>query len=168
MSRRKYLIPLVIVAVLVAIRAAMPWAVEKYVNDRLDAMEGYDGHIGDVDIHLWRGAYTIDDVKIVKTEGKVSVPFFEAEQVDLSVKWSALFDGALVGEIELQHPKINFVKGKSKASSQTKPAKDWRETVKDLFPLKIDKLEIVNGEIHFKEPGPSRPSTCTWTTCRRR
>jgi uncharacterized protein involved in outer membrane biogenesis len=154
---RKLWIPLTILLVLVAIRAALPFVVEKYVNDELDAMEGYDGHVADVDLHLWRGAYSIEDVEIVKTEGKVDVPFFAAERVDLSLKWSALFDGALVGEVELQRPAMNFVKGKSKATSQTEPAEDWRETVKELFPLKIDELRIVNGEIHYREPGADPP-----------
>ncbi len=154
---RKLWIPLTILLVLVAIRAALPFAVEKYVNDRLDAMEDYDGHVGDVDLHLWRGAYSIEDVEVVKTEGRVSVPFFAAERVHLSVKWSALFDGALVGQIELQRPEINFVKGPSKADSQTRPADDWRDAVKDLFPLRIDKLEIANGEIHYREPGADPP-----------
>ena len=75
----------------------MPWAVRDYVNRTLDRNPLYAGNIGPVQIHLWRGAYTIHEIRIVKTSGKVSVPFFAAPAVDLSVEWGALWHGAVVG-----------------------------------------------------------------------
>ena len=52
---------------LVAARIALPYVVKDFANRRLAALEAYDGHVGDIDIHLWRGAYSIDDIVIVKT-----------------------------------------------------------------------------------------------------
>jgi len=40
-------------------RAFLPWAVRDYVNRTLDRNPLYEGKIGDVQIHLWRGAYSI-------------------------------------------------------------------------------------------------------------
>ena len=56
---------LAVVLFLVAARVAMPYLVEDYVNDKLAALDSYDGHVGDIDIHLWRGAYSIDDIEIL-------------------------------------------------------------------------------------------------------
>ena len=91
-------------AMLVVARALLPIAVQSFVNKTLDAIPDYDGHIGDVDLHLWRGAYEIQDVSLVQTAGNVPVPLFSSPKVDLSVEWGQLFRGKLVGKIDLDDP----------------------------------------------------------------
>jgi Domain of Unknown Function (DUF748) len=135
---------------LLGARIAAPVFVQRYVNRVLDRTHGYSGHIGDVDLSLWRGAYTIEDVAIVKTGGKVPVPFFESPQVDLSIEWRALFEGSLVGEIWMERPQLNFVAAERKKAQQTGSEADWRKTVRDLFPFKINRLTVRNGSVHFR------------------
>src|SRR5688572_7669468 len=113
--RSKKLMALVAVLVLlIGIRAALPEVIERYVNKTLDELEGYSGHIDDVDLALYRGAYQIEGVRIVKTGGKQPVPFFSASEIDLSVQWGALLDGEVVAEIDLHGPKVNFVTASEK------------------------------------------------------
>ena len=57
---------LAIVLLLIAGRIAMPYVVEDFANDKLAALDSYRGHVGDIDIHLWRGAYSIDNIEIIK------------------------------------------------------------------------------------------------------
>ena len=93
MTRKRRLVVIVlasIVTVLVAARVALPDIVERYANRRLAALKAYDGHVGDIDIHLWRGAYSIDDLVIVKKGASRPVPFFKSRRVDLSVEWHSL------------------------------------------------------------------------------
>jgi len=71
-------------------RALLPWAVRNYVHRTLDRNPLYAGTIGEVEIHLWRGAYSINEVRISKTTGNVPVPFFVARRVDFAVQWNAL------------------------------------------------------------------------------
>jgi hypothetical protein len=141
---------LVVAAVLVLIRAVLPIGIKWYVNRTLDKNPGYDGHIEDVDLSLWRGAYVIEGVKIVKTEGKVPVPFFAAPKVDLAVSWPDLFRGSIVAKIELHSPQINFVDSKKKENQQTGAKQGWSDTVDNLVPMKINRLLVKNGEIHFR------------------
>ena len=82
---------LAILAILVIARALMPWAVRDYVNRTLDRNPLYDGEIGEVEIHLWRGAYSIDDVRINKTTGNVPVPFFAAKSAAPAVSFSVVY-----------------------------------------------------------------------------
>lgn len=138
-------------AVLIGVRAALPGLVKRYVNRELDALEGYSGRVGDVDLSLWRGAYVIEDVRIVKTGGKVPVPFFAARAIDISVEWKALFDGDIVAEIELHRPQLNFVNGPTRATSQTEPASNWQDTVRDLAPFRINRFAIIDGEVHYRD-----------------
>src|SRR4051812_42921684 len=67
---------LFIIVLLVIGRLMLPWALRSYVNRTLDQNPLYDGKIGDIDVHLWRGAYSIQDVRLVKTTGNVPVPLF--------------------------------------------------------------------------------------------
>jgi hypothetical protein len=159
MARRRFRWPrarwfwaLIAAAVLlIAARAVLPIFVERVVNDKLDELEGYSGRIEDVDLALIRGAYVIEGVRIVKTGGRIPVPFFAAREIDISVEWSALFDGDIVAEIELYGPRLNFVKGPTKRTSQTEPADNWTETVRDLAPFKINRFAIYNGQVHYRD-----------------
>ena len=141
----------VIVVFLVAARVALPHVVEYYVDKKLDELEGYSGDVRDVDLNLWRGAYEIEGVRIVKTGGRVPVPFFRARKIDISVEWSALLDGSVVSEIELYHPVINFVTAPNRQERQTEASSNWQETVKDLTPFRINRFAIHRGEVHYRD-----------------
>ena len=140
-----------LVVALVVLRAMLPIWVRDYVNRKLNEIEGYSGHIAEVDIHLWRGAYSIHHVEIKKTGGSVPVPFFSSPTVDLSVEWKALFEGALVGEIHFEQPKVNFVNGPTNAASQAPVDKPWTDKIRDLFPLKINRATVAGGEVHYRD-----------------
>ena len=140
---------LVLIVVLIVIRILLPYIVLKVVNNKLAELEGYTGHVRDIDLALIVGSYKIKDIKLEKTGGKIPVPFFAAEVIDLSVEWKALFKGGLVGEIEVRRPILNFVKGPTEETSQTKIDKEWQDIVNELMPLKLNRFEIVEGEIHY-------------------
>ena len=69
MSRKKkiwLILTAVIIVLLVVGRLMLPYFVTKYVNQVLADIDGYEGSISDVDIHLSRGAYSIHDLKLFK------------------------------------------------------------------------------------------------------
>jgi uncharacterized protein involved in outer membrane biogenesis len=122
------------------------------VNRKLDEIPEYDGHVGDIDVALIRGAYSIDGMELVKTNGKVRVPFVAADRVDLSVQWKALFEGSFVGEMAFEHARLNFVKGPTKAQSQQGiDSQAWIPTADALFPLRINKVSINGSEVHYRD-----------------
>src|SRR5438874_1007112 len=90
---------LVLIGLLAIVRPMLPWVVRWYVNRAIDRSIIYEGRIGDIDLHLWRGAYTIRDIQLNKTTGNVPVPLFAAPRVDLAVQWEAVFHGRIVGQI---------------------------------------------------------------------
>jgi len=143
---------LVIVGVvLVCLRAALPFFVEHYVNRVLNQIPGYHGSIGGVDMEIWRGAYEIQDAKLEKLNSRsIPIPFFQARTVDLMLEWRELLHGALVGQITLYEPKLNFVAGPTDEASQTGIDQSWQTQVEALFPLRLNRLLIFNGEVHFR------------------
>lgn len=141
-----------LLVILIALRIALPSILLRFVNRELQHIPGYTGRVDDIDVHLIRGAYTLKTVRLDKTGGKIPVPFFSADAIDLSVEWSAIFHGRFVGKIIVQHPVLNFAKGPTKETSQTEiPTKPWTQVVSDLMPLKLNRFEIFNGEIHYRD-----------------
>ena len=153
--KKRYSIPqwilLGLVVALVALHFALPVLVRNYLNDKLADMGDYRGHIADVDLAWWRGAYKVNDLSIVKVDGKVPLPFVEAPRTDLSVSWKALwYERAVVAEVVFEQPVVNFVDGGAdKQASQTGQGTDWREQLTKLLPITLNEVRLVEGVVHF-------------------
>jgi uncharacterized protein YhdP len=159
---RKILIALgIVVVVLVAARLAMPYAVERYVNGKLQTLDSYRGQIGDVDIHLWRGAYSIDAIEIHKIGAQRPVPFFKTARLNLSVEWRSLFRGSVVSEAEFLAPELNLVQARSKEDSQLGGEENWNARLEELFPFRFNTIRVVDGKIRFLAPGISTKDAIT-------
>lgn len=157
---RTWRVVLIVLVVLVAFRLALPYIVTRYVNKVLHELDGYYGVVDDIDIHLYRGAYQIQGLKIYKTDGTKEIPFIDIPLIDLSVEWNALFQGAIVGEVKFQRPNLNFIAAKKSdnpSSPGEKPAEqsgkevDWTEPIKKLMPLQINRLRINDGNVVFHD-----------------
>jgi hypothetical protein len=148
---RDAVVGLVVLAVLlIAARAALPHVVLWYANRTLDEVPGYHGVIRDVDIALWRGAYQIEGLEVKKSGGKIPVPFFSCPEIDFSVQWREIFNGALVGEIDFRRPTLNLVSGPTEETTQNDLDSRWQDKVAELFPLRINRFEMHDGEAHFR------------------
>jgi hypothetical protein len=142
----------VVVAAVVVVHVYLAIWVRDYVNRKLSEIPGYRARVQAVTLHLWRGAYQIHYLDIKKTSGHVPVPFFSAPLVDFNVQWRALFfERALVGEIEIHRPKMNFVNGPTEATRQTEVDAPWAQKIKQLYPLKINRFSVQNGELHYRD-----------------
>lgn len=139
-----------LVVLLIGARVALPYLIEHYVNQKLAGINDYTGSIGTVRVHLWRGAYSIHNIRILKAEGKVPVPLFSAPDIDLSIQWKELFHGAVVGNVRLEKPEVNFVQGSTSQQSQSGANTPWVTTLDSLFPFDINRLEIRDGAVHFQ------------------
>jgi hypothetical protein len=140
----------VTLVVLLIVRISATYVLQWYVNKKLDESPDYAGHVGDIDLMVLRGAYSIEDVEIVKTAGEVPVPLFAATAIEFSVLWEALFNGAVVGEVEMFDPQINIVDSNDESKKQTGAGGQWLAIFDDLFPLKMDQTVIHNGQVHFR------------------
>ena len=148
---------LVLALVLGVGRAILPRAVRDYVNRTLDRNPLYNGNIGEVRIHLWRGAYSIDDVRLNKSAGSVPVPFFAAKRVDFALEWRALLHRRVVGRVLMDQPEINFVDAPDDGDAQTGRGGPWLQMITDLFPFKINSAVVQNGSIHFRAYQAAKP-----------
>jgi hypothetical protein len=156
--KRAIKIILVVVAILIAIRLALPFIVLHYANKTLVNMDGYYGRIKDIDIALIRGAYKIDSIYINKVDSvtRKQTPFFSSDLVDLSVEWKALFHGSFVGELIFENPTLIFTKEKVEPSTLEKDSTEFKDLKDDFMPLQVNRLEVNNGNIRYVDRG-SKP-----------
>ncbi len=152
-SRKKktWRIVLAVLALLVVIRLALPFVILHYANKTLATMNGYRGHIKDIDLALLRGAYKIDSVYLHKYDSvsQRQTPFFGAKMIDLSVEWKALFKGGIVGELVFDSPSLRFTKDKVEPNQVQKDSSDFRTLLNDFMPLDVNRVEINNGQIAY-------------------
>lgn len=162
--RARYRWPLIalgsLILLLVALQLALPYLVRDYLNEKLADMGDYRGQVSDVDLAWWRGAYTVNGLKIVKTTGKVPVPFLDAPVIDISVSWHSLwYDRAVVAEVAFLRPELNFVDGGDKQNSQTGQGTDWRQQLDKLLPITLNEVVIDDGVLTFRNFNSKPPVT---------
>lgn len=158
--RRKRIRVLLFVAlVLVGARIALPYVLLHFANERLGNMNGYHGHIADIDLALYRGAYRIEQFHLEKVDSvsHAVTPFIAAHLIDLSVEWKALFDGGLVGELDIEEPRLRFTKDKAEPSAIQKDTAGLGELLQDFMPLRINRLALHDGRLEYVDEGSTPP-----------
>lgn len=154
MRKRRVIVGLaVLAAVLLVARGVLPPVVRSYVNASLAEMGDYSGHVADVDISLVRGAYTLNGLRVVKRDAAGNTPFLDLPIMDISLDWSALFAGELVGEIHANSPVLNLIQAESDDDRQLGTGVNWPDQVRELFPFRFNRVEVTDGTIDFLAPG---------------
>ncbi|KAA5546427.1 DUF748 domain-containing protein [Adhaeribacter rhizoryzae] len=148
--KKPYKIVLGIILLLLIFRLALPGMVKHYVNKSLDELPGYNGRVADVDLHLYRGAYTLDELVLIEEKGNPKYPFLRIQRTSLAIEWKSVFKGRLVGEVLLENPQLNIVFSSGNKASGNEPTREhWTETVKDLMPITINRLVVNNGKLAY-------------------
>ena len=158
-QRKGFIIVAVLVVLLVAFRIYLPTLVKNYVNKVLSDIPGYYGHVKDIDIAIYRGAYVINGLYLNKVEAETQIPFLDFPETDISVEWKSLFHGKIVSEIIMHRPGINYVVEDQEGSSDTTKADagDWTDALDDLVPININHFEIIDGTLSFKVASADPP-----------
>ncbi len=146
-NKLRYII--IALAILMGIRAALPFVVKWYVNKSLASLDEYMGHVEEIDLFILAGSYTIKDLSIKKIENDTEMPFIRIPETNLSIQWKALFNGELVSEIVCRNPEINFAFSDSQEETQTGVEEDWTVLLKDLMPIKLNRFQIIEGKINL-------------------
>ena len=129
----------------------------RYVNRKLNESPDYKSHLDDIGIHLWRGAYSIERLNVLKRNGDAAIPFFKADTIDISLQWKALFHRRIVAKVALFGPQINFISSDNKAIQQVKANVNWQDQVLSLIPFKLNDVRVRGGSIHWRDPQSDPP-----------
>jgi len=141
----------VLALLLIILHLMLPWLVREFLNDKLADMGDYRGHIEDVDMTWWNGAYRINGLEITKTDGSVQVPFLSVPSMDIAIRMRALWkEGVLIGVVDLHQPELNFVDGDTQEQKQTGEGVDWRAQLEDMVPVRLNEVNVHNGTVSFR------------------
>ncbi len=150
-KKKRYTIPILIIAVLVAFRIYLPTLVKNNINKILSDIPGYYGQVDDVDIALIRGAYVVNGMYLNKVNAKTQVPFLNFPKTDISVEWKSLFKGSIVSEIIMISPEVIYIFEDQKSVTEGKSANvdDWTKALTDIVPIDINHFEVHDGKVAF-------------------
>ena len=146
-----------LVGALAVFRAFLPALVKHVVNRKLDGLDGFRGRVDSVGLSLWRGAYQVEGLTLRKRDSVDPVPFFVCRKIDLSIEWRALLHGAVVARLVLEGPVLNYSPATTDAGSQAQIDKSGAQAADAMMPLRIDSLDVREGEIHFVDKDSKPP-----------
>ncbi len=149
--RRPLVVVLLVLAVLaLGVRAALPTLITQYLNGVINEVRGIAGSVQDVDLHLWRGAFSLHGIDLYQLGAHGRYPMLSVPRIELSVDWKALWHGAVVGEIVAYDPRISIIAGAEKI--QARAADELAKKLREPVPVRINRLELINAQVHFLEP----------------
>jgi hypothetical protein len=157
--KTKYKILIGVVVLLIVIRLILPYVVLHYANRTLANMKGYYGHIENIKLSVYRGAYNVKNIYLNKIDpiSKKQTRFFKSREIDLSIEWKALFHGSIVGKLYFNSPVFIFTKDKVEFGALKKDTTDFRKLLKSFMPLKVNRFAVDDGAIHYVDSS-SKPA----------
>jgi hypothetical protein len=138
-----------LVVILAGARMVLLHYVTRHVNSVLAGVQGYTCTADDIDLYLYRGAFQLQDVYIYKTGAQREIPLLYAFAIDISVEWNALLDEALTSKVVFERVRLNFIEGDK--SDQYGTGVNWGSLLKELSPLKINKVEIIDSKFTYRD-----------------
>jgi hypothetical protein len=151
LHRRALIAAAAISAILAGARLALPSFLRWEINRRLNQIPEYSGHVDSVRVALWRGAYALEGLSIVKRTATRPIPLLSANEIDFSLAWRELIRGRVLGDMIIQEGRINFVKAPSRKQSELDADSRWRDAFRDIFPLHITFLQINDGQLRYRD-----------------
>ena len=133
---------------------------EADINNRL---KGYTVRIGRLDFHPIGLSLDLEDSTIYQS-AHPDPPIARVPNLSASIHWKALLRGRLVADFELDNPTIRFdlTQFSQEARDETPiNEKGWQDAVQAIYPLKINRLVIRNGDATYIDKGPFRPLRIT-------
>ena len=133
---------------------------EADINSRL---KGYTVRIGRLDFHPLGLSLDLEESTIYQS-AHPDPPIAHLPKLSAGIHWKALLRGRLVADFELDNPTIRFdlTQFSQEARDETPiKQKGWQDAVQAIYPLKINRLVIRNGDATYIDKGPFPPLRIT-------
>jgi hypothetical protein len=156
------IVALVLLVIIVSFFVDEPMrrAMEKDVNRRLT---GYTARIGDLDFSIFGFSVTLHDVSIRQNahpEPAVAL----LPRVRASVQWSELLKLKLVSDFQFDQPQVYSNLAQLRKENRDEipvHRRGWQDAAFEIYPLKINLLNIKDGSFTYIDQDPDRPLKLT-------
>jgi hypothetical protein len=133
-------------------------AIESQMNGRL---KGYSVRIERASFHPIGGSLTLHGLTFTQ-DAHPDPPVLNVPQLDASVQWKALFRARVVANFRIVEPRLHVdLKHIQKEAQDPTPLDQhgWQEAFEAIYPLKINEVKIVDGQVTYVDDGPFKPLT---------
>jgi hypothetical protein len=130
--------------------------VERDMNGKL---KGYTVRLGGLDFHPIGLSLDLEQLWLYQTSDP-DPPIAYIPELHASVHWKALLSGRLVGDFQINDPKVRVdLRQFTQEAKDPTPVKDkgWQDALEAAYPLKIDRFAIRNGDLTYVDKGPFKP-----------
>jgi Domain of Unknown Function (DUF748) len=137
-------------------RDALTSYVENQMNSRLS---GYTVKVGRAHFSPIGLALELRDLTLAQEENP-DPPVASIPRMRLSVHWRELLRIKAVGDVLIDRPSLHLnLKHLVKESESTVPLdeKGWQDAVQSIYPIKIDALDVKDGELTYIDRGDFTP-----------
>lgn len=156
------------ILVLLVLVVAASFLLDEPLRRRMEAdlnhrLKGYTVRIGRLDFHPFGFSLDLEDSTIYQNEHP-DPPIATIANLTASVHWKALLFGSLVADFEVDDPRVHIDLGQFNQEAKDEvPIKDkgWQDAVQAIYPLKINRFEIHNGDLTYVDRGPFKPLRVT-------
>ncbi len=151
-----------VIALVIFVRFFSNEPLRRRIEGAMNAsLKGYKVHIGAAHFHPWNFAIDLTDWTITQ-DAHPKPPLGEVEKLTASVQWTALIHRRLVADFRIDRPKIHFdpKQGEREVNNPT-PVKErsesWQHAFEQIYPLKINEIRVVDGDINYNPGGDFKP-----------
>lgn len=143
----------IIFTALLLVRLLLPpfalWKVNRMLESKLGT---YTGHVRDLDLSLYRGAYQLQGFEIKKRNSTLP-PLLTAEEIDLALSWRSLFRKEISGNVSATNLQLRFSHGtpEQTQSGLEEDKTHWQDVLNLIIPIHIENLHLKNSAAYFTE-----------------
>ena len=157
----------------VATRALLPPLLTKVLNTILARIPGYKGHVDAVELKLTKGQFAMRGISLRQSSGPAAHDqSLDTHLVMLQLDWKSALSGKLVGEIEIDNPRLflsldavnhNGAHSPKKPEIQTHgevlTQPSWQEKIARLYPFKLTEIRLLHGEVNITDIAGERDAS---------
>jgi hypothetical protein len=127
--------------------------IERSANQQL---EGYHIRIGKLDLHPLNLSLDLENVVLIQT-AQPDPPLATIPSWHASMQWSRLLRGQIVSDHVVDHPTVNFTRSQTKEEAKDPRQKAWQDTLQEVYPVTINKLEIHDADVTYFDHPKAKP-----------
>ncbi len=132
----------------------------RYAERRANqALEGYHLTIGALDFHPIGLSVDLENV-ILAQDKHPDQPLANIGRWRASIHWREFLTGNVVSDHRIERPVIHFTRMQALEEARDErdlKEKGWQKAVLDLYPLEINALEIIDGDVTYVDSPNSKP-----------
>jgi hypothetical protein len=124
-------------------------SIERRSNQKL---QGYNLRLGAASWSPWRFTTLALERLVVRQDSHPDPAVLDFPRASCSLEWRALFHGRLVGDCELDQPRLHIDSGQLLAERRDNVAlsdRGWQDAIEQIYPLLIDEFRIHDGDVGY-------------------